>query len=163
VILIRLHNKLNDVFFLKESFGWIVGDDGAVLHSYDGGVSWNERYSGTRNNLRGIDFLNENTGYLTGFKGTILKYKEHVTIDKEIPVLFSQNIKIEVPEDDSAVRISLFNKRGEKLLELINGTKNQGDYLFNMRSSIAHIPDGIYYLQIKIDQKSKILKVVIIR
>ena len=86
-----------------------------------------------------------------------------MTIDEEKPVLFSQNIKIEVPNDNSAVRTSLFNKKGEKLLELINGTKNQGDYLYNMRSSIAHVPDGIYYLRIKIDQKSEIRKVVIIR
>ena len=134
-----------------------------MLHSFDGGVSWNKRYSGTRNDLRGIDFLNENTGYLTGFKGTILKYKEHAAIDKEKPLLFSQNIKIEVPEDCSAVRISLFNKKGEKLLELINGTKNQGDYLFNMRFSIAHIPDGIYYLRIRIDHKTAIRKIVVVR
>ena len=100
---------------------------------------------------------------MTGFNGTILKYEEDPTTDITKPVFFSKNIKIEVPEDDSAVRISLFNKKGEKLLELINGTKNQGNFLFNMRSSIAHIPDGIYYLRIIIDHKTDMRKVVIIR
>jgi hypothetical protein len=113
--------------------------------------------------LHGINFLDEQTGFLTGLKGIILKYKEDQTEDVMKPVLSSQNIMIRVSHDQSPVIVSLLNKHGEELRELIRGIKNKGDYLFGIGSLVENIPDGVYFVQIAIGQKSEYQKIIVVR
>src|SRR5437588_11785623 len=57
---------LHAVQFVDRNEGWAVGDDGVVLHSIDGGKSWERQPTGVRASLRSVHFLNPFTGWIAG-------------------------------------------------------------------------------------------------
>ena len=77
--------NLNDVYFINDSVGFAVGDNGVILSSNDGGDNWVIVSSGTTNNLVDILFYNDTVGYIcskddgnpnnggNGVGGTLLK------------------------------------------------------------------------------------------
>jgi photosystem II stability/assembly factor-like uncharacterized protein len=50
-----------------------VGDDGAIIRTTDGGVTWTAQAGGTSVNLYDVTFPSANVGYAVGASGTILK------------------------------------------------------------------------------------------
>ena len=77
--------NLNDVYFVNDTVGFAVGDNGIILSSNDGGDNWVVVNSGTTNNLVDILFYNDTVGYIcskddgnpnnggNGIGGTLLK------------------------------------------------------------------------------------------
>ena len=63
----------NDIHFVDQHTGYIVGNGGICYKSTDGGTIWNEINTGTDVNLYRISFLDQTTGYIAGAAGTILK------------------------------------------------------------------------------------------
>ena len=67
-----------DVFFLNSSEGWIVGNQGLILHTTNGGTTWTVEGAGlTTSLLTGVHFVstvNGNVVYVVGNNGTLLKY-----------------------------------------------------------------------------------------
>jgi len=67
---------------------WAGGFDGALLHSADGGRTWEKQKSGTTMAVQGVYFLDENHGWAVGWSATILrtadggKTWENVSSDK---------------------------------------------------------------------------------
>ncbi len=65
-----------DVFFVKTPYGgpvgWIVGYDGKLIKSGDGGYTWQPQNSNTTAALRTAFFLNDQTGWVGGDNGTLL-------------------------------------------------------------------------------------------
>ena len=66
-------NNLNSVFFTAADTGYVVGRDGTILKTTNGGTNWTAQTSGTTNVLNSIYFTDANTGYTVGEIGTILK------------------------------------------------------------------------------------------
>jgi photosystem II stability/assembly factor-like uncharacterized protein len=62
---------LYSVQFLDERNGFIVGDEGLILQSTDGGTTWRELRSGVDNQLFHLCFRGKR-GWVVGTKGTIL-------------------------------------------------------------------------------------------
>jgi len=69
---VRIRQVLNDVSFISDNHGWAVGDGGTILHTDDGGTTWNPQTSRVSENLRGVYFKNETNGWAVGNNGTIL-------------------------------------------------------------------------------------------
>ena len=69
---------LQDIVFINENEGWVVGDEGLILHTTNGGDDWLEVNSGTAKDLVKIFFYDSNNGWIgTGSYspgGSILKY-----------------------------------------------------------------------------------------
>jgi len=65
--------SLNGVFFADSSRGWIVGDQGHIWRSDDGGTTWSMQTSGTDAWLQRVQFLSGSVGWVVGGSGTILK------------------------------------------------------------------------------------------
>lgn len=63
---------LNDIFFVDSFDGWIVGNDGIILHTTDGGYSWDDYDSGTNVQLNTIFFSTAQNGWIVGNAGIIL-------------------------------------------------------------------------------------------
>jgi photosystem II stability/assembly factor-like uncharacterized protein len=57
---------LRAVQFVDANEGWAVGDDGIILHTIDGGKTWDRQKSGTRASLRSVQFLTPYTGWVAG-------------------------------------------------------------------------------------------------
>ena len=73
--------KFNDVFFLKKStqIGWIVGSKSMILHTADGGKSWERQpslpfpASFDKIDLHKVRFISPTMGWVCGDNGTVLK------------------------------------------------------------------------------------------
>jgi photosystem II stability/assembly factor-like uncharacterized protein len=51
----------------------VVGEEGTILRTTDGGATWNLRPSGTTNALRGVSFADRNNAFAVGDSMTILQ------------------------------------------------------------------------------------------
>ena len=65
-------NILYSVFFTDALHGTVVGNNGTILHTTNGGFDWVAQSSGTTNRLLGVAFTDENNGTVVGYQGTIL-------------------------------------------------------------------------------------------
>ncbi|MEK6756184.1 MAG: YCF48-related protein, partial [Bacteroidota bacterium] len=65
-------NNLRGVSFTDANTGTVVGWNGTILRTTDGGKTWMSQSSGTTNDLQDVSFTNANTGTAVGNSGTIL-------------------------------------------------------------------------------------------
>ena len=63
-----------DIFFTDKQKGWIVGDDGAVYISIDGGKTWDKELTGAITDLNAIHMVSSTKGWIAGNEGIILTY-----------------------------------------------------------------------------------------
>ncbi len=63
---------LYSVAFPSKKRGWVVGTDGMILISEDGGRVWRRQESGSQDELVHVRFTNDKRGWVVGAKGTIL-------------------------------------------------------------------------------------------
>ena len=68
----RTKQELIHIDFIDDKRGWIVGADGAILHTNNSGESWVRQESQTNVTLFHVDFRNEKQGLAVGERGTIL-------------------------------------------------------------------------------------------
>ena len=59
-----------DIFFIDFNVGWAVGSEGFILHTEDGGKHWVRHQSGTRAQLRRVQFVDDKRGWIIGNKVT---------------------------------------------------------------------------------------------
>ena len=64
--------NFQDVVFISTNLGWVVGDNGTILATKDGGANWLQQASGTVNRLYGVTFISATQGWAVGNSGTIL-------------------------------------------------------------------------------------------
>ncbi|NQV18159.1 MAG: right-handed parallel beta-helix repeat-containing protein [Armatimonadetes bacterium] len=64
--------------FSTESDGYVVGDNGTIMHTADGGTIWEAEDSGVFSQLNSVLFVNENLGFIAGNGGVILKKQENI-------------------------------------------------------------------------------------
>ena len=57
---------MNSVFFIDNKYGWISGEDGALLHTTNGGTNWVKQLLPSHNNLTSIFFVDKNIGWCSG-------------------------------------------------------------------------------------------------
>ncbi len=64
--------ELIHIDFIDDKRGWIVGANGAILHTDDAGETWTRQKSDVTVTLYHIDFRNDKQGWAVGERGTIL-------------------------------------------------------------------------------------------
>ncbi len=60
-------------YFISESIGWVVGFNGKIIKTTNGGTSWTTQTSGTSASLYSAYFVDANVGWVGGDSGVILK------------------------------------------------------------------------------------------
>ena len=63
---------LHAVRFVNQNEGWAGGLEGKMIHTTDGGTTWNQQTTGTTARFAGIDFVDSENGWAVGISGTIL-------------------------------------------------------------------------------------------
>lgn len=63
---ISTNANLNGVFFVDNDNGWVVGSDGVILHTSDGGETWYPQSSGTDMTLESVYFMDQDHGCIAG-------------------------------------------------------------------------------------------------
>ncbi|MBE0570115.1 MAG: T9SS type A sorting domain-containing protein [Ignavibacteriaceae bacterium] len=66
-------NHLWSTFFVDDNTGWIVGSDGFIKKTSNGGIDWIEQVSGTTSTLKSVQFINQNIGWICGETGLVIK------------------------------------------------------------------------------------------
>lgn len=64
-------DRYRDSYFFDEWSGWIVGD-GVIMHTVNGGVTWERSTSGDFFNLVAIDFVDESHGWIANSTEKVL-------------------------------------------------------------------------------------------
>ncbi|MEZ6140167.1 MAG: YCF48-related protein [Zavarzinella sp.] len=54
------------VYFVDHQEGWVAGDDGLIMHTINGGATWEKQVSGSRSTITSICFLSPYTGWAAG-------------------------------------------------------------------------------------------------
>ena len=62
-----------DITFSDSLNGYVVGQNGIMFKTVDGGDTWDSLSSGTKQTLCSISFSDKNNGYACGYNGTIIK------------------------------------------------------------------------------------------
>ncbi len=57
---------LYDIFFIDAERGWVVGDNGTILRTTNGGQTWTKQTSGTTTDLHQVEFVDQNNGWVLG-------------------------------------------------------------------------------------------------
>ncbi len=77
---------LTGVSFINSGEGWIVGDQGTILHTKDGGAIWEKQKSPvTDQKLLKVQFLNDKEGFAVGTFGTILSTRDGGATWEKLP------------------------------------------------------------------------------
>ena len=64
---------LQSVFFIDEQRGWVVGEEGTILTTADGGATWMPQTSGTTADLRSVQMQADGQrGWVVGYGATLL-------------------------------------------------------------------------------------------
>ena len=58
--------QLNSLWFINPDTGWVVGDQGVILHTADGGQTWVAQPSGTDAILEAVRFISPTVGWVVG-------------------------------------------------------------------------------------------------
>lgn len=69
---VDLPKNLYSVYFATPQDGWAVGGFGTIIHTSDGGLSWERQKGGVSEILREVFFVDAETGWIVGRRGTIL-------------------------------------------------------------------------------------------
>lgn len=72
----RVRQDLLSVAFPSEKEGWAAGRWGTIIHTSDGGTSWEKQASGTDYTLASASFVDAKTGWIVGDGGTILHTRD---------------------------------------------------------------------------------------
>ncbi len=66
-------SHLYDLYFVTKDLGWVVGSEGTILKTTNGGVYWSIQQSNLSVELYSIQFIDSLFGWICGEGGTLLK------------------------------------------------------------------------------------------
>jgi len=68
-------DNLTDITFVGES-GWIVGGSGLVLHTANGGATWEKQETNLPQGLSSVFFIDAQNGWAVGWMGIVVRTKD---------------------------------------------------------------------------------------
>ncbi len=93
-----LVNTLNDVFFWDAQTGWAVGEKGTILHTDNGGETWQRQESPLAASLDKVTFVDAQTGWILGASWPRSFHKEFLLHTKDGGQTWMQQ-DLPIPED----------------------------------------------------------------
>jgi photosystem II stability/assembly factor-like uncharacterized protein len=64
----------NDIFFIDDSTGWVVGELGQIYKTTDAGTNWMAQVSNVTSDLNAIHMVSSKKGWIAGDNGNILSF-----------------------------------------------------------------------------------------
>jgi hypothetical protein len=136
--------------------GWVIGDGGTILHTANGGQSWEVQESGTSFDLNDICITDENNGWICGESGIILHTGNGGMVGTQEPMEVSRRISI-IPNPSEGLTLITYNPDkgehavltvsdagGNELLRLETNPADQGQVLLDC----SNFPPGLYLITI---------------
>lgn len=169
----------DDIFFTDTLDGWMTQDEGYVVHTSDGGTTWDRVHTGTTRDLGSVFFTDRYTGYFTGRYGTILKTTtgggvtgvEHETYDG-LPAVFSLLPNFPNPFNGSTVLLFELPRATEVLLRIFDLLGREVKTIVDERMTAGvhrvvwdagGYPSGVYYCTVRAGGQSRTGKMLLVR
>ena len=123
--------------FINTLTGWILGMDGKILKTTNGGDNWIEQNSGTSNGLMSSYFFNSSLGWIVGYSRTILHTSDGGTnwIKQESGVTYEYASFLSVFFVDAMT--GWISGNGGRILHTTDGGNNWGEQVSNTFSSLV--------------------------
>lgn len=158
VINSQMPTYVHDAAFLDAWQGYVVGEDGHIYETLDGGENWTSIYEGDIP-LRSIVLLDQQMGFVVGDNGLVLKNENLTDTQKpqEAPQLklwpnpSRDMLKVEGIQLASTT-ISIYDSMG-RLLRHFQWQKNED-------ISLVELPAGVYHLSIQLERQQLSFKIV---
>lgn len=181
---IPFSETLNEVSFVQQDAGWIVGNEG-VARTYDGGQTWETFTMPERRQwlYEGAFFPNMETGWVVGGSGHILKfdgtttgltddsYPDGVPVDFQLyqnyPNPFNPVTTIEFELlSASAVTLEIFNVIGQRIVGSRRAVTQPGTHKWQWNATDADgnpVASGVYFYRLKAGSQMQTRKMILMR
>ncbi len=157
-------NDLGNLTYVTDQIAYAVGSNGIIVKTNDGGINWEIQNSRTIHGLSGVYFTDSLNGFAVGDSGTILKTttggvvgitKVNNTIPEKYflyqnypnPFNPSTTIKFSIANNNSFVKLTVYNNSGKEIVTLVNGKLDLGTYEVDFDGST--LPSGVYFYRIE--------------
>lgn len=180
---------LNAIHFGDSLNGYVVGNNGKILRSTNGGVNWTTQNAPSSVRLTGIHMVNALTGYICGNSGIILKTTNGglqgiIPISNKVPDKYKleQNypnpfnpstiIRFNIPENgkvkmkNSMVTLKVYNILGKEVTTLINENLKAGEYEVSFsisQFSGYSLSSGIYFYRLSTENFAETKKMILLK
>jgi len=176
-----INYEIKDMYFRNNFEGWAIGsntiDDGILLATLDGGISWGKQTADLPTPLNAIYFV-DNTGWAVGENGLILKtedggiswideqnnkvYPTKYKLSQNFPNPFNPLTAIGYQLSAvSDVELSVYNLLGQKVTTLVNERQRAGYHQVEWDAS--GFASGIYYYRIETGEFQDVKKMILIK
>jgi len=160
---------LGSIFFISDSKGWTVGEEGRIQYTENSGNTWSaQNLSTVTADLNDVYFPSEDRGYIAAEDGIILKYIKGTTNPTAIrttdllsgvnlypnPAVTTFQVKMEAVSANEPVHIVAYDITGK----IIAAYTFQGGSAFEV--PCASWANGTYSIHISVADKTAQLKVL---
>jgi photosystem II stability/assembly factor-like uncharacterized protein len=170
---------LYDIQFINESLGWSVGQDGKIIHSSDGGNSWNLQVSDVLTTLNSISFVDDSNGWIVGSNGLILHTTnggktgaavssgkaQNVTdflLKQNYPNPFNSSTIIEFElAQSTTINVSVYSMAGKHIATLANGSFIPG--LQQIQFEANGLASGVYLCKLSTDRSVYVKRMLLLQ
>lgn len=168
----------NEISFTHISFsdpmnGWACGGRSRILHTDNGGLTWEPQEHLSDDWTRNIQFVDQNTGWYTGSRCTILKTLNGGVVGvKPDPIIRNHSLLGIYPNPAesfttihykihqcSLIRLGIIDLLGREKMVLVNASQPAGEYTLN--SDVSSLPPGVYFCTIRINDDVDVKKIII--
>ena len=139
-------NTINCVKFQNSQTATMVGDNGIIMKTLNGGDSWENKISSTNKNLRSVEFTMGNTGFAAGDDGTILKTNDGGETWRQVNSIAGENLndvcvitgsRYAAACGNNGKLLVSVNNSGDIWLEINSGTNNNLKDLFFVNAFVG--------------------------
>ncbi|HOZ06821.1 MAG TPA: YCF48-related protein [candidate division Zixibacteria bacterium] len=104
-------NLYRGACFVDATTGWLVGVDGRIVKTTDGGTTWIEQASQTNRTLRAVDFVSRQDGWVVGDDGRVRRTEDGGTT-WSLPLLAVTDRSLSAVEGVTARRVFAVGEEG---------------------------------------------------
>jgi len=163
---------------LDELKWWVIGENGVMMYTLDGGEHWDLSYQLTNHHLLDMTFIGNN-GWIIGYPGLILHTSnsgvtfiedeennfvqpKDFLLQQNYPNPFNPNtiISYQLPVTGN-VTLKVYDLLGKEVATLVNEEKPSGHYEINFDAS--NLASGIYYYQLRAGEFVETKKMTLIK
>jgi len=164
----------NSVFFATDDDGWAVGNYGSILHSVNGGKTW-EIYTDVGDAfLYSVNFPDADHGWVTGGGGALYQYTNTKTTSvsnsatgpvfslyQNYPNPFnpSTTIRYEL-HHSSFVKLTVYNTFGQQVSQLVNEQQQAGDH--EVVFQVNRLGFGTYFYRLQAGDNVETKKMILL-
>ena len=163
---------------IDELRGWIIGEEGEMMYTLDGGNHWNLSYQITNNSLSDLCFIGDD-GWIVGGWGTILhttnggvtfveeeNYFQPKTflLQQNYPNPFNPSTSIQYAiSSRQFVTLKVYDLLGKEVATLVNEEKPAGSYNVEFRMQNLELSSGIYFYRLQAGNYVETKKMLLIK